>query len=383
MFSPPVLALIALAMLPLASGAFFSLLPGVLVSFSLGSIVLFFTCRRYKRLALYRQICRETARLYYNPSALKSDWQQSHLLRTAMRSDRDALSLAQAMLDSLQDSNTRILSKREVEIEASLDAVSDVTVKILRSAVGYLKVSRFGGAETASQALRALAEFKQTRAIVIDLRDNPGGQLRTALKLTSLFLEAGKIATIRQRLPGEPGCPTYHSMAFELSATAIELEGRATSPLSSLERHTESRLPYMAGGKQLVVLVNEASASAAELMAGALKDNRAATVIGTPTYGKGTGQSVITLKGGAQLTVTTMQYFTPNGLYPGDGNGSGPGIVPDIVVRQNDGTGEGAEEDTQLQKALNHLSSRGAFRSLPAPIAPDVSLARILSLLRR
>ena len=203
------------------------------------------------------------------------------------------------------------------------------------------------------------------------------------MQITSLFLETGKIVAIRHRLPGDPCSPIYHTTNFNLSATAIELEGRSSSPLSSMQQNTVPRLPYMAGGKQLVVLVNEASASAAELMAGALKDNRAATVIGTPTYGKGTGQSLITLKGGAQLAITTLQYFTPSGLCPGDGNGAGPGIVPDIVVSQNGGKGEGSEEDAPLHKALNHLSSRGAFHSLPAPIAPDVSLARIFSLLRR
>ena len=150
MLSQVVLALIVLAMLTLASSTFSSLLPGALMSFSLGSIVFYFTCRRYKRIALYRQVCRITARLYYNPSALRSDWQQSYLLRTVMRSDRDALRLAQVMLDSLHDRNTRVLSKREVEIEAALAAVPDVTLKILRAGVGYLNVRRFGGAETAN-----------------------------------------------------------------------------------------------------------------------------------------------------------------------------------------------------------------------------------------
>lgn len=383
MFSTPAFVFAALAMLTLVASAFLSPYIAVPAAFSLGSVALYCMHRRRRYKGLYRQICQETMRLFYDRSAFNDAWRESYLGRKNIKSEQEFLLLAQTMLDSLRDRHTRVQSKREVEIEASLDAVPDITFKILKAGIGYLKISQFGGPETANQALHALAELRQTKAIIIDLRDNPGGQLRTAMQITSLFLETGKIATIRQRLPGDPSSPIYHTIDFKLSATAIELEGRAAHPLSCMEQDTQSRLPFMVGGKQLVVLVNESSASASELMAGALKDNRAATVIGTQTYGKGTGQSVITLKGGAQLTITTMEYFTPKGLCPGDGNGSGSGIVPDIVARQEDREAEEAKGDTQLQKALNHLSSRGVFHSLPAPFAADISLARILGLLRR
>lgn len=379
MFSQLLLALIAPAMLTLAFSALHSPFSSALTLFCPSLIVFFYIYGRCRRIALYRQICRETTRMYYNPAALPSNWQQSSLLRRAMRSQKDALRLAQNMLESLHDRHTNVLSKREVEIEASF-LVPDVTAKILGDEVGYLKISQFGGEKTATQALHALTELKQTRAIVIDLRNNPGGQLGTVMQIISLFLETGEIATVKQRLPGDPSSPVYHTMVFKLAPNAIELEGTSSNP-PSLDRDIMPRLPNLTMGKQLVVLVNEASASASELLAGCLKDHKAATIIGTTTYGKGTGQNVVTLRGGAQLTITTMQFFTPSGLCPGDGSGSGPGIVPHIVVGKNATGGDGAEVDAQLHQALRHLRGKSTYHSLQAPLAADVSLARIFSLL--
>lgn len=379
MCSSLVLAVAALAMSILVFSALLSLSASVFAAFALVSIVLIVLYRHGKHESLYRQICQQTMWLFYNPAALGIDWPQPHHLRPVIKSHQEALRRAQSMLDLLQDQNTCVLSKQEARIEASL--APDVSFRILRAGIGYLKIRQFGGEQTADQCLHALAELEQTRAIVVDLRNNPGGQLRTAMQITSLFLESGKIATVKQRIPGDPKSPIYHTMNFNLSPTAIELDGRMSCPLGLEQLERNPRLPYLTSGKQLVVLINETSASASELMAGALKDNRAATIIGAPTYGKGTGQSVITLKGGAQLRITTMKYFTPSGLCPGDGNGAGPGITPDIEVRRSNQVGETTEADAQLQQAMKHLTSRAIFHALPAPMAPDISLVRIFSLL--
>ncbi|MCC7529594.1 MAG: hypothetical protein IT342_13805 [Candidatus Melainabacteria bacterium] len=379
MFSPPAFLFAALAVLTLVVSAFLSPYIAMPLTLSLGSVALYCVHRRRRYAALYWQICKQTMWFFYNPALLGNEWQKPHRLSPAIKSHQEALCRAQNRLDSLQDQHTCVLSKGEAETEVS--HFPDVTGRILGAGIGYLKIRQFGGEETADQALKALAELKQTTAIVVDLRDNPGGQLGTAMQITSLFLESGKIATVKQRIPGDPHSPIYHTMDFNLSASAIELDGRTAETLSLSHRDSKPRLPYMAGGKQLAVLVNEASASASELMAGALKDNRAATIIGAPTYGKGTGQSVITLNRGAQLRITTMKYFTPSGLCPGDGNGSGPGITPDIEVRQSKPVGESRGADAQLQKALKHLTSMGIFHSLPEQLAPDISLVRIFSLL--
>ncbi len=184
--------------------------------------------------------------------------------------------------------------------------------------VAYIALNQFG--DNSIDELRvALQGFMEQspKGLIVDVRFNGGGYLESAVELTSLFLRQGMIVSVERR-EGEPE-PHY---AY----------GRPLAP----------DLP-------LVVLINQGSASASEIVAGALKDHKRATIIGMKSFGKGTVQEVIDLPGGSSLRVTTAHWLTPGGKNLGK-----EGVHPDIVV---DRTAEDlqAERDPQLDAALEWL----------------------------
>ena len=153
--------------------------------------------------------------------------------------------------------------------------------------------------------------------LVVDVRFNGGGYLEGAVQSASMFLPSGKIATVERR----GGEPTNHYAS-----------GRPSDP-----------------DVPLVVLINEGSASAAEILAGALQDHERATVVGMTSFGKGTVQEVFDLPGNASVRITVAHRLTPNGRNLGEG-----GVTPDIEI---DRTRQQmlSEEDPQMDAALEWL----------------------------
>ncbi len=187
-------------------------------------------------------------------------------------------------------------------------------------AIGVIALNQFGD-ETIQEVEQALRDFQKekepVRGIVIDLRYNGGGYLDGAVELASLFLKQGKVVTV-QRREGEP-VPHY-------------VNGR---PL-------DADIP-------LAVIINEGSASASEIFAGAIQDHERGIIVGKTSFGKGTVQEVFDLPGGSSLRVTVARWLTPNGM-----DLSKEGIAPNIVV---DRTTEqiSAKEDPQLDAAIEWL----------------------------
>jgi carboxyl-terminal processing protease len=164
--------------------------------------------------------------------------------------------------------------------------------------IGYIRMASFQE-RTARELEKTLEEFQTSgvRALVLDLRNNPGGLLSQAVQAADLFLQKGQLI--------------------------VYTEGRARNQdLRFSAEHTKA-LPQV----PMVVLVNGGSASASEIVAGALQDHRRAVILGTPTFGKGSVQTVIPLNDGSGLRLTTAKYFTPRGQTI-----HGKGITPDIVV---------------------------------------------------
>jgi carboxyl-terminal processing protease len=185
--------------------------------------------------------------------------------------------------------------------------------------IGYLGINQFGDF-TPAEAAEAVRELqtKDIKGIVLDLRFNGGGYLEGADDLTSLFLNQG---------------------------TVVSVVRRGTEP----ERHYVTGKALMPD-LPMVVLINQGSASASEIVAGALQDYKRATLIGMKSFGKGTVQEVIDFPGGSSLRVTIAKWLTPNGRDIGK-----EGIHPDIVV---DRASEefNTEKDPQLQAALEFLT---------------------------
>ncbi len=177
--------------------------------------------------------------------------------------------------------------------------VSSVSVRMLEPGYAYLRISEFQE-DSADELSRKLAELQRKHGplagAVLDLRSNPGGLLTSAVAVADDFLNSGVIVTTRGRLP-------QSDLSF--SATPGDL----------------------LNGAPMVVLVDNGTASAAEIVTGALKDNHRALVMGRRTFGKGSVQTVLPLGNGDALKLTTARYYTPNGT-----SIQVAGITPDIVL---------------------------------------------------
>ncbi len=213
---------------------------------------------------------------------------------------------------------------KDITLTREVISVPSVSSELKSNNVGYIKVRQFGE-DTAQDLQKALTSLKAQGAtsVVLDVRDNPGGYLQSAVEIASQFLPTGqKVVEERSR--------------HQASKTDTALPGGVFE-----------------NGK-VVVLTNGGSASASEILAGALHDNGRATLVGDKTFGKGSVQEVICLAGlqlssncnGPSLKVTVAHWYTPNGI-----NISKEGIKPDVAVSlSNDDYNAG--RDPQLQKAL-------------------------------
>lgn len=202
-----------------------------------------------------------------------------------------------------------------------------VTVKSVKSEVkndniGYVQITRFDDS-TDSDLRSSLDDFqkKGIKKVILDLRDNPGGYLDQSVSVSSEFISSGIIVTEKKDFGG--------NLKNDYKAIA---GGKMTS--------TDTKI---------ILLVNGGSASASEIVAGALKDHNRATLVGEKTFGKGSVQELEDLAGGAKLRVTIAHWYTPNGK-----NISKEGIAPDVEVKLTDADFN-AGRDPQLDKALELL----------------------------
>lgn len=189
---------------------------------------------------------------------------------------------------------------REIVITRAIINVHSVKHKMLDSEIAYVRLSSFQE-KTTDELRRAISEIKKAapnfKGLVLDLRNNPGGLLPQAVEVADVFLKSGIIVSTR---------------------------GRTKSMDSVISARNHGNEPEC----QLICLVNEGTASAAEIVAGALQDNGRAIILGTQTFGKGSVQTVIPLEGGAALKLTTARYYTPSGR-----SIQAEGIKPDIEVK--------------------------------------------------
>jgi carboxyl-terminal processing protease len=189
---------------------------------------------------------------------------------------------------------------KDFVITRSIIKIKSVKSKIYDNQIGYIRIASFQE-RTVDDVKKTLKEIDAKAGtltgIVIDMRNNPGGLLNQSIEVSDLFLKTGIIVSTRGR-----------SKSMESKAMAKDDGDEPTCPI--------------------VVLVNEGTASAAEIVSGALQDNGRAVILGTQTFGKGSVQTVIPLEDGAALKLTTAKYYTPKGR-----SIQAEGITPDIVVK--------------------------------------------------
>ena len=224
---------------------------------------------------------------------------------------------------------------KEFEIVRAKIKIVSVKDKMLDNNIAYIKLNTFENMHSAREFEKALRKYKDASGLIVDVRGNGGGLLQSAIDIGSMFIRSGVIVQ------------------------TIDREGRKEQITSS------GRVLW---NKPSVVLINEASASASEILAGALKDNKVATVVGAKSFGKASVQNVRRLNDGSALLITIAKYLTPTGE---DINKKG--IAPDIEVLLPTPEAEAEEDlllleekeedDIQLQKAIKVLKSMIASKT--------------------
>ncbi|WP_420849036.1 S41 family peptidase [Pseudomonas jilinensis] len=213
----------------------------------------------------------------------------------------------------------------EVELTRAVIRVASVRSEELESGYAYLRITQFQN-NTGDEVRRSLGSLNpngELKGLVLDLRNNPGGVLQSAVEVADSFLDQGLIVYTQGRLSN------------------AEMRFSATS-------NNPSR------GVPLVVLINGGSASASEIVAGALQDHARAVIMGTDSFGKGSVQTVLPLNNDRALKLTTALYYTPNGR-----SIQAQGIVPDIHVERGRVTQEREEagyREADLQRHLGNIN---------------------------
>ncbi|MDG2018059.1 MAG: S41 family peptidase [Porticoccaceae bacterium] len=207
----------------------------------------------------------------------------------------------------------------EFTLERELAPKSSVRSQMLEKGIGYIRIAVFQ-AETSEEfksAIRQLQADSPLQGLVLDLRNNPGGLMPISVEVADTLIDQGLLLYTEGRLPDAN--KQYYATYGDLT-----------------------------NGAPIAVLINGGSASASEIVAGALQDQERATIIGTQSYGKGSVQSVMPLGDGRAIKLTTAHYLTPSGRFI-----HGQGIEPDIIVESS--SPEAGSNDNQITQAVLSL----------------------------
>ena len=200
--------------------------------------------------------------------------------------------------------------------------IQSVKADILEKSIGYLRLTSFNenSGKQIEREIKKLEKNKDVNSYILDLRNNPGGLLSQAIKISDFFLDNGEIVSTKSRKPSE-------------------------------NRKWFAKKGDLTNGKVLIVLINYGSASASEIVAGALKDHKRAILLGENSYGKGSVQSIIPLKNDGAIRLTVAKYYLPSGK-----SISEVGVSPDIEIdEENDDFRIKTETDNQLEYAIKLL----------------------------
>lgn len=216
----------------------------------------------------------------------------------------------------------------DLELTRAVIQVTSVRSRLLSPTLGYLRISSFTtetgrSVESEIAKMKTAAEGGQLGGLILDLRNNPGGVLDAAVQVSDAFIEDGMVVSIRGRD-------------------------------ASMTREFRARKGDLLDGAPIVVLVNAGSASASEIVAGALQDQRRGVVVGAKSFGKGSVQTIMPLTNSSAIKLTTARYYTPSGR-----SIQADGIEPDVVIRPL----KVAEDQASSFTPITEADLRGSLRS--------------------
>ncbi len=238
----------------------------------------------------------------------------------------DAVDLMRGLVGSSIEITVRRRGEKKAlifNIRREIIEVQSVKFELLDNNVGYIKLTSFNenSSQQVKKRIEKFNENKNLKGFVLDLRNNPGGLLSQAIKISDFFLENGEIVSTKSRQVSE-------------------------------NRKWFAKKGDLTNGKILIVLINYGSASASEIVAGALKDHKRAIILGENSYGKGSVQSIIPLKNRGAIRLTIARYYLPSGK-----SISKVGVTPDIEISEDsDEFKINTKSDNQLNFALKLLN---------------------------
>jgi len=246
---------------------------------------------------------------------------------------------------------------KEFKIVRDVIKVQSVRSHVEADDIGYIRITQFteqtaDGLKSAMEKLRADVPADKFKGYILDLRNNPGGLLDQSIEVVNAFIDKGEIVSTRGRNPDD----------------AQRFNARPGGDLS--------------GGKPLVVLINGGSASASEIVSGALQDHKRATLIGTRSFGKGSVQTIMPLGQDGALRLTTARYYTPSGR-----SIQAKGIDPDVEILEDVPEDLKGKDDTKGEASLKgHLKNgedekTGSQAYVPADPKNDKQLIAAVDLL--
>ncbi|CAN5592487.1 S41 family peptidase [soil metagenome] len=255
--------------------------------------------------------------------------------------------------------------------------------------IAYVRLENFVHTDIVALVQKAFEQLKTAQGLILDVRGNGGGSVDSCLAIASMMLDTGDLVAMKSRtgtgagarIGSNGGALDYQTVRYRLEPNAMKVLNE--EPGKDVKEESRSRLQNIWQTKPIVVLMDDSSASASEMLAAALRDNNRAILIGVRSYGKGVAQIYYDMPLSTCLSLTAGRYYTPNGKWLGDGreplestNGDGKtsgsdqkpnvdhgtiidrGIAPDIEVKSAENLDYGAANDNQLTEAVKFLDEK-------------------------
>lgn len=237
---------------------------------------------------------------------------------------------------------------QEFKIVRDVIPIHSIRAEVLEPGYGYIRITNFqrNTAQDLEASLEELTREKMLKGLILDLRNNPGGLLDASVKVADIFLDEGIIVSTKGRLKDQN----------------MEFAAHGGDPGYDFP---------------IVILINSGTASASEIVAGALQDHKRALVLGTQSFGKGSVQTIIPMSDGAGLRLTTARYYTPNGI-----SIQATGITPDVMVPDVASSEEGSDKspmDFLREKDLRHHLENGSDAAKARPKAQTIEQSGLIS----